>query len=318
MKHAIQLSIVAFSLIVSGCKSTDSSNSQSPTIKVTSTKEHQWDSNKSFALNISDMTASSGIGVGVKDVDNPGSAGIDLDGTGDKVFNAISAFHVGGLLNSLSMVNLINKNNGNLKWTPSTVTFIPKSEIANPASPDAYYDIRERVISHFNEALSLEYRDAKPVKVAFSENYRGTPITNVFYKGDVCEASLDFAKEGIDKEFTLNYDWTKQYAKYSELEGFDYTGTCHVIFATFVSGTYQDNHVVVSKLFSSFEEAFLSTMILKSNALMIMPQLFEYYSGGMEDVSAKSVLNYGANKVSYKNKIYLFDKNEISSPLIVD
>jgi hypothetical protein len=158
---------------------------------------YDWDSDCSYAKNISMMVRPSGIGYGVDDVRNPSDAVlVTKDGVSDSFALGGSYLEgsIGGALLFGVLNNTVEKQNN---WAPILVDFIPVADLPNPHDKGAYLKLRNVVSNNIRAALESQYKDMEWKGTYYDIQRHASTNTKVFFNDGTCGDAYNIGNEGV-------------------------------------------------------------------------------------------------------------------------
>ena len=304
----MKLKVLGFALMgtfLAGCASTDGTPG-SNRIDVKSTQEFIWDTEESFALNISRMGNRADLGLGLVDVNNPETMSIERES--NSLLSFYSGFYAGGLLGGLGALSMDDMSEKARSWKPYFVQFVPKAEFDIKAEGSSKY-IQSKLESSLSESLSLAFENSRLVGV-YSEPRGVSPFENiVLIEGDAC-------KEAFSGEVNDDYrgeGWAD--------EDRDDVGTeipakgirCSIPISSTVTGSFNGNYVVTHEVIAITSSLYLSGKLATSSDMAYVHP--DFYRA--KDVNTGKTIErrVKAPFVLYDGNIHLFDRDEISVSL---
>ena len=198
MKNIIHKSLILIAAAgLAACSSTPyMPPTEYPLVTVHSEDMYDWDSDYSYAKNISMMVRPSGIGYGVDDVSNPSDAVlVTKDGVSDSFALGGSYLEggIGGALLFGVLNNTVEKQNN---WAPILVDFIPVADLPNPHDKGAYLKLRNVVSNNIRAALESQYKDMEWKGAYYNTNRWASAKSKVFFNDATCGDAYNMGNKG--------------------------------------------------------------------------------------------------------------------------
>lgn len=310
MRNKTLLAISLFSSLLVGCGSTSSSDAPSPDfnghpLQIASTDNYEWDTDKSFALNIAELSRPAGVGYGLVDVEDPKKLGISR--SGNSLVSGALGFMAGGLGGTFGYLSMDAQSDEKRDWRPSIITFYDESELDLNDPVKANKLIRNDVGKKIADAIISSYPDANYVGTTHYYNPKLNSALTLI-NGDICQKAFNFGRiENKEYEKKENLQRFRTMITDESLKNND---ACMFMFASKVAGVTNGKIAVVSEVDSYNVSFFLAIEASKKiqDAYVLIPDTLSYHVFG----SRKHYMPLSYPVVLKDGKEYLFDANETS------
>jgi hypothetical protein len=306
------LSVILSSLILGACVSSTENNGVvvSKPVVVESTRNFKWDTKESFALNVSRMGNPADLGLGLVDVNDPASYEIDRDS--NSMFSFASGFFAGGILGGLGALSMDSEIEKNRSWSPYFVGFIDESKIdlTSPSSGTQMGNILNDVFTNVspNSLQNSAYLGAYPLKI-----YTKDTMTMLVFRGAICKKAAEFNKKP-NVEATNEWDYITSESIFAGDFSSLPNNACSLTLTTKVTGNYNGKLIVTHEILNTSTDVYLaSTLANELNTPLVFPDIYKYKSSNDGKIYYHKL---GTPKVFYNGKMYLFDRAEISKPIL--
>lgn len=312
MKNKTFLAVSLFSFLLAGCGSTSKSDLPGPEfnghpLQIASTDTYEWDTDKSFALNIAEMARPAGVGYGLVDVQDPKN--LEISRSGNALVSGALGFMAGGVGGALGYLSMDAQSDEKRDWRPSIITFYEESELDLSDLVNANMYIRNDVGAKVAKALTAAYPETV-YDGTYPWHSKSLNSAVTVLSGDICSEAFAYGHlEGH------SYDTNEPLKRFKNLIKDGSTSLeegCPFMFESKVIGKIGDK-IAVSSEISSFN---VNTFILLTakdsikDAFILTPDRIQYHVDGNRRKHYR-VMPYPA---LYGNgKEYLFDANETSS-----
>ncbi len=313
LKNALAILFIA---TLAGCNTTPKlkTHTEYPPLVVHSDEEYEWDSDYSYAKNISMMVRTSGLGFGVDDESDPLKASNNVQGGLSKTASALTGFAMGGIFGSIGFMSLDGDTNKGRQWNPMLVDFIPVDELPDLNDKGAYLTVRNLVTSHVKEGLKEVFPDLTwQGEYLLSPKYT-LPVTLVNYNTADCIAAHNI---GSTTQFTN----TKNRA-YKTFEGVEIPLSgedCNFTFDSAITGKVKGSDNKMYWIIMSTTRLPYSVELFTFNALnkaykghVLNPTSYKFFA------IADDKHTYWNNPypfVAHKGENHLFDKQDVNKKL---
>lgn len=313
MKNKTFLAVSLFSFLLAGCGSTSKSGLPGPEfnghpLQIASTDTYEWDTDKSFALNIAEMSRPAGVGYGLVDVEDPKK--LDISRSGNALVSGALGFMAGGLGGTLGYLSMDAQSDEKRDWRPSIITFYDESELdlSNPVQANKV--VEEKVGSIVANAFTSVYPNA---------SYEGTvPFYHRSAKASLSVFSGDFCGEArtYGRSDNISYDDIDVNKRMFEIIPPNTTSAnviCNMSFTSSVVGNVGGKIAVVSQVGEINDNRYFIEKAAPNikDALVIFPDVIRYSVWGAK--YRDHYFTYEYPVVLKDGKEYLFDANEKSS-----
>lgn len=312
MKNKTFLAVSLFSFLLAGCGSTSNGDLPGPEfnghpLQIASTDTYEWDTDKSFALNIAEMARPAGVGYGLVDVQDPKN--LEISRSGNALVSGALGFMASGVGGALSYLSVDAQSDEKRNWRPSIITFYEESELDLSAPVKANKLIRDDVGRKIAEGIISSYADAKYVGTTFYYNPKLNSALTLI-SGDICQQAFEFGRiETNEYEKDENLQRFRALITDTAMKNND---ACMFMFSSKVSGVINGKIAVVSEVANYNVSMFLAFAASKKiqDAYVLLPDTISYIVYGNSKKHYKK-LSYPA--VLHGGREYLFDANETSS-----
>jgi hypothetical protein len=250
------------------------------------------------------------LGLGLVDVNDPASYEIDRDS--NSMFSFASGFFAGGILGGLGALSMDSEIEKNRSWSPYFVGFIDESKIdlTSPSSGTQMGNILNDIFTNVspNSLQNSAYLGAYPLKI-----YTKDTMTMLVFRGAICKQGAKF-NNNLETPATNARD----YVKYESIYGGDFSSVpndaCSLTLTTKVTGKYNKKLIVTHEILNRNTSVYLaSTLAEELSMALIFPDMYKYKNTNDGKIYYHKL---GTPKAFYNGKMYLFDRAEISKPIL--
>jgi len=312
MKNKTFLAVSLFSFLLAGCGSTSKSGLPGPEfnghpLQIASTDTYEWDTDKSFALNIAEMSRPAGVGYGLVDVEDPKKLGISR--SGNSLVSGALGFMAGGLGGTFGYLSMDAQSDEKRDWRPSIITFYDESELDLSDPVKANKLIRNDVGKKIADGIISAYPESKYVGTTFYFNPKLNSALTLI-NGDICQQAFEFGR--IETSEYENDENLQRFRNLITDQSMKQNDACMLMFSSKVVGVLDGKVAVVSEVANYNVSLFLAFEASKNiqGAYVLVPDMISYRVFG-NNREHSMALSYPV--VLQDGNEYLFDASETSS-----
>jgi hypothetical protein len=313
MKKILIIGVVMGGLVLGGCGSTPKTDLQGKAlpsnINFESKKEFNWVRSESFAMNISKMGHPAGLGIGLRDNDNPKNTKVDKEN--NSLFNFYSGYIVGGVLGGFGSLSMDSLSEKARSWKPYFIQKISKRLIDDATNVDASVFMNP-LVANLDKVARKKFNSSYVIG-AYYNNKLSANFTNIIaISGDFCTVAAQYLNgEGVELNPLREIKYRLVSADVQEITAKE--NACYVSLESSIVGEYRDDYIIAHKIASTNIGVFFA-LSLPSDASF--PTIFPNEFGGLNVNDGKSrVYTFDAPFVVLYGENYFFDIDEESTPL---